>query len=69
MTRTLADTSASSVSGRLPYTIGKSIDDYAAQIVTGIHLTPAKIPYSEGLNIDYRHFDAVCVILFYISQS
>ncbi|EGN95000.1 glycoside hydrolase family 3 protein [Serpula lacrymans var. lacrymans S7.3] len=44
-------------SGRLPYTIGKSIDDYAAQINTSIPIGILEIPYSEGLFIDYRHFD------------
>ncbi|THH02894.1 hypothetical protein EW026_g96 [Hermanssonia centrifuga] len=42
--------------GKLPYTIGKSINDYAAQITTsgsGI----VQIPYNEGIFIDYRHFD------------
>ncbi|KAI0651675.1 beta-glucosidase [Trametes meyenii] len=44
-------------SGRLPFTIGKSITDYAAQITyTGNGIVP--IPYTEGLFIDYRHFDA-----------
>jgi beta-glucosidase len=47
-------------SGRLPYTIAKNANDYPAQVVytnpTGeaiIH-----IPYTEELEIDYRHFDA-----------
>ena len=47
-------------SGRLPYTIAKSPADYSAQLVTGG--TPTNIilvEYTEGLNIDYRHFDAV----------
>ncbi|KAH9003047.1 glycoside hydrolase family 3 protein [Lactarius hatsudake] len=39
-------------SGRLPYTIAKSPSDYPATIETGT------INYSEGLFIDYRHFDA-----------
>lgn len=47
-----------SCSGRLPFTIGKSITDYAAQIVTsGSGIVP--IPYNEGIFIDYRHFDQV----------
>jgi len=45
-------------SGRLPYTIGKSINDYPAQIDTAFSLVTIQIPYTEGLNIDYRHFDA-----------
>ncbi|KAG5731649.1 putative beta-glucosidase L [Termitomyces sp. T112] len=46
-------------SGRLPYTIAKQASDYPAQLVTGGQ--PAdilNIPYTEGLEIDYRHFDA-----------
>nr|AAC26489.1 cellulose-binding beta-glucosidase [Phanerodontia chrysosporium] len=42
--------------GKLPFTIGKSISDYSAQIITtGSGIVP--IPYNEGLFIDYRHFD------------
>ncbi|KAI0774767.1 beta-glucosidase [Trametes elegans] len=44
-------------SARLPYTIAKNESDYAARVIydgTG----PVQIPYSEGLFIDYRHFDA-----------
>jgi len=44
--------------GRLPYTIGKIINDYAAQINTEFALSTIQIPYTEELNIDYRHFDA-----------
>jgi beta-glucosidase-like glycosyl hydrolase len=40
-------------SGRLPYTIAKNISDYPAQVSTSL-----EIPYSEGLEIDYRAFDA-----------
>ncbi|KAL1952140.1 hypothetical protein VTO73DRAFT_1289 [Trametes versicolor] len=44
-------------SGRLPFTIGKAITDYSAQITyTGSGIV--QIPYNEGLFIDYRHFDA-----------
>ncbi|KAH9846046.1 beta-glucosidase [Lenzites betulinus] len=44
-------------SGRLPFTIGKSITDYSAQIIyTGSGIV--QIPYNEGLFIDYRHFDS-----------
>ena len=45
-------------SGRLPFTIGKAVTDYAAQVIysgSGI----VSIPYNEGLFIDYRHFDQV----------
>ncbi|TDL14863.1 glycoside hydrolase family 3 protein [Rickenella mellea] len=44
-------------SGRLPYTIARNLSDYGAQLVTegsGI----VQIPYTDALNIDYRHFDA-----------
>jgi len=47
-------------SGRLPYTIAKKQEDYSAQITLGGGpLDVISIPYSEGLFIDYRHFDAV----------
>jgi beta-glucosidase len=49
-------------SGRLPYTIGKSINDYAAQVNAEFSLSTIQIPYTEGLNIDYRHFDAANII-------
>ncbi|KAG1850300.1 glycoside hydrolase superfamily [Suillus tomentosus] len=45
-------------SGRLPYTIAKDIADYPAQLITddsGNEIVP--IDYTEGLFIDYRHFD------------
>jgi len=46
-------------SGRLPYTIAKSPSDYPAQITTGGGPTDVvTVPYTEGLFIDYRHFDA-----------
>lgn len=46
-------------SGKLPYTIGKSLDDYGpgAKI---LYYTNGVVPqqnFSEGLYIDYRHFD------------
>jgi hypothetical protein len=44
-------------SGRLPYTIAKSMDDYGAQITNGTGFL--EVDYSEGLNVDYRHFDSV----------
>ncbi|KAH9016754.1 beta-glucosidase, partial [Lactarius hengduanensis] len=40
-------------SGRLPYTIAKSPDDYPAQLANDTN-----IKYTEGLFLDYRHFDA-----------
>ncbi|KAI0080033.1 beta-glucosidase [Panus rudis PR-1116 ss-1] len=45
--------------GRLPYTIAKRLSDYSAQLVTGGRAQDIlDIPYTEALNIDYRHFDA-----------
>jgi len=46
-------------SARLPYTIAKSASDYPATVVTGTGTQPGAsvINYSEGLFIDYRHFD------------
>ncbi|THH08730.1 hypothetical protein EW145_g2510 [Phellinidium pouzarii] len=43
-------------SGRLPYTIAKSRDDYSAQVIYN-STTNLQIPYTEGIFIDYRHFD------------
>ncbi|KAI0034485.1 glycoside hydrolase family 3 protein [Vararia minispora EC-137] len=43
-------------SARLPYTIAKDPTDYPTQIVNGTDFLT--VPYSEGLFIDYRHFDA-----------
>ena len=45
-------------SGRLPYTIAKSEPDYSARVIYKGSGT-VQIPYTEGLFIDYRHFDAV----------
>ena len=51
-------------SGRLPYTIAKAPGDYGAQLITGGGAnTILSISYSEGLEIDYRHFDAVSVVV------
>ncbi|KAJ7280312.1 glycoside hydrolase family 3 protein [Mycena rebaudengoi] len=45
-------------SGRLPYTIAKQQQDYSAQLVLGGGPSDIlSIPYTEGLNVDYRHFD------------
>lgn len=46
-------------SGRLPYTVAKSEKDYSARVDYSLHLDILHIPYSEGLFIDYRHFDQV----------
>ncbi|KAG5731650.1 putative beta-glucosidase L [Termitomyces sp. T112] len=46
-------------SGRLPYTIAKRIEDYSAQVTLGgTPGTILQIPYTEGLLIGYRGFDA-----------
>jgi len=45
-------------SGRLPYTIGKSITDYSAQVIYTSTTPILEIPYTEGIFVDYRHFDA-----------
>ncbi|OJT11066.1 hypothetical protein TRAPUB_12437 [Trametes pubescens] len=42
--------------GRLPFTIAKAEPDYSAR-VTYTGSGTVQIPYSEGLFIDYRHFD------------
>ena len=53
---------AVSPSGRLPYTIAKDPADYPAQLVTGgTGDEVLAIDYTEGLMIDYRHFDAVSI--------
>jgi beta-glucosidase len=46
-------------SGKLPYTIGKSLDDYGpgAQILYYANAVVPQQNYTEGLFIDYRHFD------------
>ncbi|KAH9936901.1 beta-glucosidase [Amylocystis lapponica] len=45
-------------SGRLPYTIAKNLSDYGTGLVLGGDAdTIISIPYTEGLFVDYRHFD------------
>ncbi|TFK30639.1 cellulose-binding beta-glucosidase [Coprinopsis marcescibilis] len=44
-------------SGRLPYTIGKTINDYGTKVLYNSNVQIPTINYSEGLFIDYRHFD------------
>ncbi|OJA09073.1 hypothetical protein AZE42_06761 [Rhizopogon vesiculosus] len=45
-------------SGKLPYTIAKDLADYSAQLVTEDSGSEfVTIDYTEGLFIDYRHFD------------
>ena len=47
-------------SGKLPFTIAKNETDYSAR-VTYTGSGTVQIPYSEGLFIDYRHFDKVSI--------
>ncbi|KAF5311920.1 hypothetical protein D9619_003054 [Psilocybe cf. subviscida] len=47
-------------SGRLPYTLGKTASDYGTQLITSGGGT-VQLPYSEGLFIDYRHFDQASI--------
>jgi hypothetical protein len=51
-----------SYSGRLPYTIGKSITDYSAQVTVNQAGSITPISYTEGIFIDYRHFDQVSIM-------
>lgn len=44
-------------SGRLPYTIAKSVNDYSAKVLSNSNTQVPTISYSEGLFIDYRGFD------------
>lgn len=45
-------------SGRLPYTIAKNASDYSAQVDYSSD-SDLQIDYTEGLFVDYRHFDQV----------
>ncbi|EIN06360.1 beta-glucosidase [Punctularia strigosozonata HHB-11173 SS5] len=45
-------------SGRLPHTIAKSRSDYPADVLYTSSMETPQITYEEGVNIDYRHFDA-----------
>ncbi|KAL1688130.1 glycoside hydrolase family 3 protein [Schizophyllum commune] len=45
-------------SGRLPYTIAKSLEDYGTGLILGgTNEDFLNIPYTEGLFVDYRRFD------------
>ncbi|ETW82695.1 glycoside hydrolase family 3 protein [Heterobasidion irregulare TC 32-1] len=49
---------AVSPSGRLPYTIAKARGDYPADVLYESEMETPQITYAEGVDIDYRHFDA-----------
>lgn len=42
---------ATNPNGKLPFTIGKTAEDYGTDLLNGTD------PFTEGLFIDYRHFD------------
>nr|ATQ35960.1 beta-glucosidase [Talaromyces piceae] len=46
-------------SGRLPYTIGKSLEDYgeSAQVLYFPNAVVPQVNFTDGLYIDYRYFD------------
>ncbi|KIY45369.1 glycoside hydrolase family 3 protein, partial [Fistulina hepatica ATCC 64428] len=44
-------------SGRLPYTVGKSIDDYGAEVIYVSDVDILQINYTDGIFVDYRYFD------------
>lgn len=52
-------TGGANPSGKLPYTIGKSLDDYGpgAKLLYNSSQIVPQTTYAEGLYIDYRHFD------------
>ncbi|GJJ08024.1 hypothetical protein Clacol_002231 [Clathrus columnatus] len=45
-------------SGRLPYTIAKQATDYPADVLYTSSMDTPQITYTEGVNVDYRFFDA-----------
>ncbi|KAJ7591633.1 glycoside hydrolase superfamily [Mycena floridula] len=45
-------------SAKLPYTMAKAREDYPGDVVYTSSMSTPQITYSEGLEIDYRHFDA-----------
>ncbi|KAA8895645.1 glycoside hydrolase family 3 C-terminal domain-containing protein [Sphaerosporella brunnea] len=50
----------SNPSGKLPYTIGKSLEDYGpgAEVMYHPNAETPQQTFSEGLEVDYRYFDA-----------
>ncbi|KAJ7120054.1 beta-glucosidase [Mycena epipterygia] len=49
---------ATNPSGRLPYTIAKQRTDYPADVLYESNDTTPQLTYTEGVNIDYKWFDA-----------
>lgn len=45
-------------SGRLPYTIARRREDYSADVLYNDNATHPQINFTEGIMVDYRHFDA-----------
>ena len=51
-------------SGRLPYTLGKSLDDYGpgAQVLYYPNSLAPQVDFKETLYVDYRHFDKYQIV-------
>lgn len=49
---------AVSPSGKLPWTVGKAREDYGTDVLYNPNALVPQLNFSEGLFIDYRHFDA-----------
>ncbi|KAK9446615.1 glycosyl hydrolase family 3 N terminal domain-containing protein [Limtongia smithiae] len=47
----------SSPSGKLPFTVAKNTTDYPASVAYTMSSTSPQINYTEGIFIDYKHFD------------
>ncbi|KAG8528765.1 uncharacterized protein KY384_006453 [Bacidia gigantensis] len=61
LTDVLFDSTGVDASGRLPYTVGRNIGDYGPGAQIMYKAQPPKHPrevFAEGLEIDYRYFDA-----------
>jgi beta-glucosidase len=58
-------------SGRLPYTIASRVEDYNVPLARGNEapFEILRIDYDEGLEIDYRHFDAVSTAALYCQRA
>lgn len=58
-------------SGKLPYTVGKNLEDYGKEAEV-LYYPNGVIPqqnFTEGLYIDYRHFDKVCQVFAVIGSA